>query len=62
MKFNQAVHADRRKARKAHFTADSTTRRKIMSAPLSKELRKKYNVRLALSLGLGQGGEGVGGK
>eukprot|EP00697_Spironema_sp_BW2_P008815 gnl/Spiro4/23537_TR11629_c0_g1_i1.p1 gnl/Spiro4/23537_TR11629_c0_g1~~gnl/Spiro4/23537_TR11629_c0_g1_i1.p1 ORF type:complete len:169 (-),score=68.77 gnl/Spiro4/23537_TR11629_c0_g1_i1:98-544(-) len=45
MKFNAAVHADRRKARKAHFTADSTARRKIMSAPLSKELRKKYNVR-----------------
>ena len=39
------LHASRRKARKAHFSADSESRRKIMSAPLSKELRKKYNVR-----------------
>jgi hypothetical protein len=61
MKFNQAVHADRRKARKAHFTADSTTRRKIMSAPLSKELRKKYNVS-ACALGARvEAGEGRGG-
>lgn len=28
-----------------HFKAPSHIRRKIMSAPLSKELRKKYNVR-----------------
>merc|ERR1711879_424318 len=28
-----------------HFTAPSSERRKIMSAPLSKELRGKYNVR-----------------
>lgn len=45
MKFNAAVHSSRRKARKAHFTAHSEARRKIMSATLSKELQKKYNVR-----------------
>merc|ERR1711957_461679 len=33
------------KSRKAHFTAPSHIRRKLMSAPLSKELRTKYNVR-----------------
>ena len=35
----------RRKARRAHFQAPSHVRRIIMSAPLSEELRKKYNVR-----------------
>lgn len=45
MKYNQSVSSSRRKCRKAHFQADSTSRRKIMSASLSKELRKKYNVR-----------------
>ncbi|KAL2159759.1 hypothetical protein VTH06DRAFT_1892 [Thermothelomyces fergusii] len=39
------VSSSRRKARKAHFTAPSSVRRVIMSAPLSKELREKYNVR-----------------
>ncbi|KAL2113057.1 hypothetical protein VUR80DRAFT_5480 [Thermomyces stellatus] len=39
------THSSRRKARKAHFTAPSGVRRVIMSAPLSKELREKYNVR-----------------
>ena len=39
------VSSSRRKSRKAHFTAPSSLRRKIMSAPLSKELRQKYNVR-----------------
>lgn len=34
----------RRKSRKAHFSAPSSVRRTIMSAPLSKELREKYNV------------------
>lgn len=29
----------------AHFSAPSSERRKIMSAPLSEEMRKKYNVR-----------------
>ena len=36
---------DRRKQRKAHFTAPSHIRRILMSAPLSKDLRAKYNVR-----------------
>ncbi|KYM81785.1 STE20-like serine/threonine-protein kinase [Atta colombica] len=31
--------------RKRHFTAPSHIRRRLMSAPLSKELRQKYNVR-----------------
>ena len=35
----------RRKARRAHFQAPSHVRRILMSAPLSKELRAKYNVR-----------------
>ena len=45
MKYNTAVTSDRNKNRKAHFTADSDARRVIMSASLSKDLRKKYNVR-----------------
>ncbi|CDJ37453.1 60S ribosomal protein L26, putative [Eimeria tenella] len=45
MKFNKSVSASRRKARKAHFGAPSSVRRKIMTAPLCKELRKKFNVR-----------------
>jgi len=45
MKFNKLVSGSRRKNRQRHFTAPSHIRRKIMSAPLSKELRKKYNVR-----------------
>merc|ERR1712227_1030198 len=44
MKFNESVSSSRRKSRKAHFTAPSHIRRKIMSAPLSTELRAKYNV------------------
>ncbi|PQE26854.1 60S ribosomal L26 protein [Rutstroemia sp. NJR-2017a BVV2] len=40
-----ALHSSRRKSRKAHFDAPSSVRRTIMSAPLSKELREKYNVR-----------------
>lgn len=39
------VSSSRRKSRKAHFTAPSHVRRQIMSAPLSKELRSKYNVK-----------------
>ena len=39
------ISASRRKSRKAHFSAPSSVRRTIMSAPLSKELREKYNVR-----------------
>ncbi|KXJ97178.1 putative 60S ribosomal protein L26-2 [Microdochium bolleyi] len=39
------IASSRRKSRKAHFSAPSSVRRNIMSAPLSKELREKYNVR-----------------
>ncbi|XP_060862307.1 large ribosomal subunit protein uL24 [Metopolophium dirhodum] len=45
MKFNIYKTSSRRKSRKAHFTAPSHIRRRIMSAPLSKELRSKYNVK-----------------
>ncbi|KAJ4306645.1 60S ribosomal protein L26A [Collariella sp. IMI 366227] len=44
-KVSTNVSASRRKSRKAHFGAPSSIRRNIMSAPLSKELREKYNVR-----------------
>ncbi|EFX04517.1 ribosomal protein l26 [Grosmannia clavigera kw1407] len=44
-KTNKNLHSSRSKSRKAHFTAPSSVRRTIMSAPLSKELREKYNVR-----------------
>ena len=40
-----AIASSRRKSRKAHFSAPSGERRIIMSAPLSKELREKHNVR-----------------
>jgi len=39
------VSSSRRKSRKAHFSAPSSVRRKIMSASLSKELRDKHNTR-----------------
>merc|ERR1719468_557690 len=45
MKSKATVTVSRRKNRKAHFTAPSHVRQKLMSAPLSKELRQKYNVR-----------------
>lgn len=45
MKTNPNVSSSRRKARRDHFQAPSSIRRNIMSAPLSKELREKYNVR-----------------
>lgn len=45
MKRSSAVSSSRRKSRKAHFTAPSSVRRVLMSAPLSKELRLKHNVR-----------------
>ncbi|KAI9857641.1 MAG: 60S ribosomal protein L26B [Vezdaea acicularis] len=44
-KINNALHSSRRKSRKAHHGAPSSVRRTIMSAPLSKELREKHNVR-----------------
>jgi large subunit ribosomal protein L26e len=45
MKFSRDVSSSARKSRKAHFTAPSNVRRKIMSSALSKELREKYNVK-----------------
>ncbi|TID21276.1 gb [Venturia nashicola] len=44
-KVNSALASSRRKSRKTHFSAPSSVRRNIMSAPLSKELRAQYNVR-----------------
>merc|ERR1711907_527275 len=45
MKFSPDVSSSRRKSRRAHFQAPSSVRRKILSAPLSAELRNKYSVR-----------------
>ncbi|KAL9715314.1 60S ribosomal protein L26A [Leucoagaricus gongylophorus] len=45
MKYNPDVSSSRRKSRKAHFTAPSSVRRKIMSSSLTKDLRAKYNTR-----------------
>jgi large subunit ribosomal protein L26e len=45
MKFSPNVSSSRRKSRKAHFTAHSEARRKIMSANLSKELQARHGVR-----------------
>ncbi|KAI1130366.1 ribosomal protein L24 [Nemania abortiva] len=45
MKVSPNVSSSRRKSRRAHFQAPSSIRRNIMSAPLSRELREKYNVR-----------------
>ncbi|GJJ12634.1 60S ribosomal protein L26 [Clathrus columnatus] len=44
-KLNPDISSSRRKSRKAHFSAPSSVRRKIMSSSLSKELRGKYNTR-----------------
>merc|ERR1719453_2366057 len=43
MKTHASVSSQRRKSRKAHFSAPSSIRRKMMSCPLSKELRTKYD-------------------
>merc|ERR1711879_222456 len=45
MKFNKSVSSARRTCRRNHFQAPSNIRRKLMSAPLSADLRSKYNVR-----------------
>ena len=45
MKTHVEVTSSRRKARKAHFSAPSHIRHRIMSASLSKDLRKKHGVR-----------------
>lgn len=39
------VTSSRRKQRKAHFAAPSHIRYRLMSAHLSKDLRKRYGVR-----------------
>ncbi|XP_043318232.1 60S ribosomal protein L26-like [Cervus elaphus] len=44
MKFNPFVTSDRSKNQKRHFSAPPHIRRKILSSPLSKKLRQKYNV------------------
>merc|ERR1712151_926263 len=45
MKTHQSVSSQRRKSRKAYFTAPSSVRRVMMSCRLSKELTDKYDVR-----------------
>ncbi|KAL4231555.1 60S ribosomal protein L26 [Mactra antiquata] len=45
MKFNKLTSSSRRKNRCRYFNAPSHIRRKLMSSPLSKELKQKYNVR-----------------
>lgn len=45
MKVNPFVSSDSGKSRKAHFNAPSHERRRIMSAPLTKELRTKHGIR-----------------
>ena len=54
------VSSSRRKSRKAHFSAPSHERRKIMSAPLSADLRKKYNVRIRIRGAMGRSPYGDG--
>lgn len=44
------VSSSRRKSRKAHFSAPSSVRRKIMSSSLAKDLRGKYNVRFTRAM------------
>ncbi|SGZ48556.1 CIC11C00000005823 [Sungouiella intermedia] len=39
------VSSSRSKSRKAYFNATSSERRVLLSAPLSKELRQKYNIK-----------------
>merc|ERR1719473_2520257 len=45
MKTHTSVSSQRRKSRKAHFTAPSNIRRKKMSCHLNKELKTKYDCR-----------------
>merc|ERR1711966_345744 len=45
MKYAAGVASPRRKSRKAHFSAPSSVRRKIMSAHLNKELSHKHHVK-----------------
>lgn len=45
MKTHVEVSSSRRKQRKAHFSAPSHIRHRIMSSTLSKDLRKKWGIR-----------------
>ena len=45
MKFNKFHTSDSGKSRKQHFNAPSHERRRIMSSPLTKELRGKHGIR-----------------
>merc|ERR1712158_9511 len=45
MNLNKNVSSSSKKQRKRHFTAPSHIRRKLMAAPLSKDLRSKYGVK-----------------
>merc|ERR1712217_503266 len=45
MKLNKNVSSSAKKQRKRHFLAPSHIRRKLMTSPLSKDLRTKYGVR-----------------
>merc|ERR1712241_601521 len=45
MKLNKNVSSSAKKQRKRHFQAPSHIRRKLMTSPLSKDLRSKYGVR-----------------
>jgi large subunit ribosomal protein L26e len=45
MKYSANVTSSRRKNRKAHFSSHSESRRKLMSANLSKELQARHGVR-----------------
>merc|ERR1711992_313400 len=45
MKLNKNVSASSKKQRKRHFTAPSHIRRKLMTSPLSKDLRSKYGIK-----------------
>merc|ERR1712226_706474 len=45
MKLNKHVSSSAKKQRKRHFSAPSHVKRKLMTSPLSKDLRQKYGVR-----------------
>merc|ERR1719183_2110334 len=45
MKFNKGVSSARRKNRKSNFSAPSSVRRRLLSAPCSKEICDKYGTK-----------------
>lgn len=45
MKLNKNVTSSAKKQRKRHFSAPSHIKRKLMTSPLSKDLRQKHGVR-----------------